>query len=154
MTPGVVRFSCRAEFAMSPEDVSARVIDVDRWSDFRGWGPLPGIRKAEFIEKTGGVLGSRVRVENTDGSTHVEEIAEWDPGRRVALRMDGFGPPLSRLAESFYETLDLEAAGGGTLMVRSFEMVPTGMMARPLLVVISWMLKKAVERQNRELGGQ
>ena len=44
------------------------------------------------------MVGTRIRVTNTDGSTHVEEIVEWEPARRIRLRIGGFSPPLSRLA--------------------------------------------------------
>lgn len=46
------------------------------------YGPLPGIREAEFEAKTAEIVGTRIRVTNRDGSTHVEEIVEWEPTRR------------------------------------------------------------------------
>ena len=72
---------------------------------------LPGIKAAEFEARTPEVVGTRIRVTNTDGSSHVEEIVEWEPDRRLRLRMGEFSPPLSRLATGFDETWEFERTG-------------------------------------------
>jgi hypothetical protein len=43
------------------------------------------ILRAEFAVKTPEVAGSRIRVSNTAGSSHVEEIVDWQPERRIQL---------------------------------------------------------------------
>src|SRR5439155_20043621 len=39
----------------------------------------------------------------TDGSAHVEEVVEWQPGARLVLHLADFTPPLPRLAARFEE---------------------------------------------------
>ena len=93
-----ITFTCAGASALAPQDIAGQILDLSRWPEFAGYGPLPGIRVAEFEARTDEVVGTRIRVTNTDGSTHVEEVVEWDPGRRVRLRMGEFSAPLSRLA--------------------------------------------------------
>ena len=85
-----IRFSCSDTLALAPADIAGRILDLANWTDFKGYAVLPGIRAAEYEVRTPGVVGSRIRVTNTDGSSHVEEIVEWEPGRSVRLRMNGF----------------------------------------------------------------
>ena len=87
---------------------SRQILDVTNWMDFKGFGFLPGIKLAEFEVKTPDIVGSRIRVTNTDGSSHVEEIVEWQSDRRLKLHMNEFSPPLARLATSFEETWSFE----------------------------------------------
>ena len=80
------------------------------------------------------------------------------PGR------DAFGeplvtisPPLSRLASGFVETWEFERLGDGTRATRSFEMQPKSFITRPVLWLISVLLKRAVARhlsQMRRASGQ
>ena len=106
-----ITFSCEETLAMPPEEVARQILDLDRWPGFEGYGPLPGIRAAEFEARTPEVVGTRIRVTNTDGSSHVEEIVTWEPDRRLRLRMGEFSPPLSRLATGFDETWEFERTG-------------------------------------------
>ena len=149
MTP--ITFSCEETLAMPPEEIAGRILDLAQWPDFRGYGVLPGIRAAEFEARTPEVVGTRIRVTNTDGSSHVEEVVEWEPGRRIRLRMGGFSPPLSRLATGFDETFEFERSGEQTRVVRRFELHPKGTAARPLLWLISILLKKAIARHLRQM---
>jgi hypothetical protein len=72
-----------AQLALTPEEIAGRILDVSNWHSFRGYGPVPGVKSAVFESRAPGVVGSRVRVTNTDGSGHVEEIVEWRPGERI-----------------------------------------------------------------------
>jgi hypothetical protein len=112
---------------------------------------LPGIRTAEFEVKTPEVIGSRIKVTNTDGSSHVEEIAVWEPARRVTLHMRNFSPPLSRLATGFDETWGFHRSGLDTQVVRSFELHATSRVTRPILWLISILLKRAIARHLRQM---
>ena len=119
-----ITFSCEETLAMPPEEIARQILDLDLWPGFEGYGPLPGIRAAEFEARTPEVVGTRIRVTDTDGSSHVEEIVEWEPDRRIRLRMGGFSPPLSRLATGFDETFEFERTGERTRVVRRFELHP------------------------------
>ncbi|MHB0960741.1 MAG: SRPBCC family protein [Pirellulaceae bacterium] len=99
-------FACEETLLLAPEDIARQILDLAKWPEFQGYGPIPGIKVAEFEIETPGIVGTRIWVTNTDGSTHVEEIVEWEPGRRLRLHMQEFSAPLSRLATRFIETWD------------------------------------------------
>ncbi|AMV20749.1 SRPBCC family protein [Planctomyces sp. SH-PL14] len=146
-----VSFSCTDTLPQPPEAIADQILDVDRWKDFHGYGPLPGIRSAEFTLRTPQVVGSRIRVTNTDGSTHTEEIVEWNPATRLRLDMVDFSPPLSRLATRFEEAWTFERVAVGTRVVRSFTLHPRSAAARPVLWLISLLLRRAIARNLAEI---
>src|SRR3712207_4808214 len=135
-----ITFACTETLPLGPEDIARQILDLANWTDFKGYGVLPGIKAAEFQARTPGVVGSRIRVTNTDGSVNVEEVVEWEPDRRLRLDMKDFSPPLSRLATGFEETWEFERLDEGTRVVRSFTMHPKTGLARPVLWLISVFL--------------
>ncbi len=144
-------FHCAETLPMLPAEIAHALLDLDRWSDWKGYGPLPGIRRAEFELRTPEILGSRIRVQNTDGSSHVEQIVVWEPQRRVALQFGEFSRPLSRLAEKFIETLDFAPHGAGTRVTRQFELYPKSWAARPAMWLISLPFRRAMRAHLRQL---
>lgn len=130
----------------SPQEICAQFLDTSRWSEFTGYAILPGIKEAHFETRTPGLVGSRIRVQNTDGSSHVEEIIEWDAANRIALRFQEFSPPLQRIASYFVETWEFHQVAGGTQVTRRMSMVPKGLLGWVLLMPISRLMKKAFER--------
>ena len=146
-----ITFACNETLTLAPEDVARQILDLTKWPDFHGYGPLPGIKTAEFEVRTPDIMGSRIRVTNQDGSSHVEEIVEWQPTQRIRLQMKEFSLPLSRLATWFVETWDFERVGNKTKVIRSFEMNAKSILAWPVLWMISFMLKKAIARHLREM---
>ncbi len=146
-----VTFTCEETLPLAPGDIASRILDVARWPDFAGSWPIPGIAAAEFEVRTPGVVGSRVRVTNTDGSSHVEEIVQWQPGESLRLQMKEFSPPLSRLATEFVESWAFRRLGGATRVTRSFELHPKSGWTRPVLWLIAWLLKRAIARHLREM---
>lgn len=141
-----VQFACQTLLNLSAEGIAGQILDLDRWPEFPGYGPLPGIRRAEFEVRTPQIVGTRIRVTNRDGSTHVEEIVAWDLPRTVRLRMGGFSPPLSSLATGIDETWRFEERGPETCVVREFAIHPKSRLARPVLWLIARLLKRAVDR--------
>ena len=83
-----------ADSTRTSQTLREAFLDLSQWPGFTGWGPLPGIRQANFLRRTDAVRGSRIAVINTDGSSHVEEILEWsemDPRRfRGVIRLGEF----------------------------------------------------------------
>lgn len=155
MTP--IAFTCIEMLPFAPEEIAGKILDVAKWTDFTGYGPLPGIREAVFEVRTPAVVGTRIRVTNTDGSSHVEEIAEWEPDRRLRFDMKDFSPPVSRLATGFVETWEFERLGTSTRVTRSFELHAKSAFTRPVLWLISFLLKRAVARhlgRMRRASGQ
>lgn len=146
-----ISFTCRARLPLTPEEIAAEILSVDKWPGFTGYGPLPGIRSAVFESRTPDVMGTWIRVVNTDGSSHVEEIVEWDPERRLRLDLKEFSPPLSRLADHFEEVWEFTPAAEGTDLVRTFAMYAKSWLSRPVLWLISLLLRRAIARHLRQL---
>ena len=146
-----ITFTLHETLPLSPEAIAEQILDVAKWPDFHGYGPIPGIKSAEFETRTPNVVGSRIRVTNLDGSTHVEEIVEWQPNRRLQLQMGTFSKPLSRLAIRFVETWEFERVGNETKVTRSFELNAKSMLTKPVLWVISFFLKRAIARHLTEI---
>ena len=147
-----ITFVCKATLPLAPEDIANQILDVAKWPDFLGYGPIPGIKTAEFEIRTANIVGSRIRVTNLDGSTHAEEIVEWQPDQRLQLQMQDFSPPLSRLATGFIETWEFQRVGNDTKVLRSFEMNAKSIAAWPVLWLISIILKRAIARHLNEIG--
>jgi hypothetical protein len=146
-----ITFACYETLSLAPKEIAEQILDVEKWPDFRGYGPIPGIKSAEFETRTPNVVGSRIRVTNLDGSTHVEEIVEWQPDHRLQLQMGNFSKPLSRLATRFVETWEFERVDDETKVARSFELNATSMLTKPVLWFISFYLKRAIARHLTEI---
>ncbi len=147
-----IKFCCRDTLSLAPEEIARRMLDLANWPAFTGYGPLPGIKSAEFELRTPDVVGTRIRVFNADGSTHVEQIIEWQPERRLQLRMLDFSPPLSRLATHIDETWDFKRIGEATEVARCLELQPKSAWAWPVLRLIAPLLKGAIARHLRVMG--
>ena len=146
--------SCEESLPLAPEEIAGQILDLTRWPNFRGYGPIPGIKSAEFEVRTPGVIGTRIRVVNRDGSRHIEEIVKWQPERRIQLKVHEFSPPLSWLATRFVETLEFQCVDGGTNVERTLQLHPTSILARLPLRVLSFFLKRAMTRHLREMRGR
>jgi hypothetical protein len=130
----------------SSQDICEEFLDTERWPEFTGYAILPGIKEAHFEIKTPELVGSRIRVHNTDGSSHVEEIIEWDTNSRIALLFREFSYPLASLASQFVETWEFQAVASGTEVTRKMTMVPKGVLGKLMLLPISRLMKKAFEK--------
>lgn len=146
-----VTFACHETLPHAPEAIAAQILDVAKWPGFQGYGPLPGIKSAEFETRHPDIIGSRIRVTNMDGSNHVEEIVAWEPDQRLVLRLGDFSRPLSSLATHFTEVWDLERVGSGTKVTRTFEMHAASWSKKPFLWLISFFLKRAIARHLRDI---
>ena len=149
-----ITFTCRATLTQTPDEIASHILDVTQWLDFKGYGPLPGIKSAEVEVFTPEIIGTRIRVTNTDGSRQIEEIVEWQLPHRLQLSMQDFSAPLSLWATRIEETWEFEAVGTETKVSRSFRMLPRNIVAWPILWLISILLKKAIARHLRQLRGQ
>jgi hypothetical protein len=146
-----ITFSCKQSLYLAPEKIARQILDLTKWPDFHGYGLIPGIKVAEFDVQTPGIVGSRIRVTNRDGSSHIEEIVEWQPEFRLRLHMREFSAPLSHLATRIEEMWEFDRVGNETKVKRSFQMHAKDTLARPFLWVISILLKKAVARHLLEM---
>lgn len=133
-------------FQKSSQEICAEFLNTERWSEFEGYSILPGIEKAHFEVKTIEFVGSRIKVQNKDGSSHVEEIIEWDIDNRIALRFQEFNSPLKNLATHFIEAWEFRKSANGTQVSRKMTMYPKGMFGWLMLIPISRLMKKAFEK--------
>jgi hypothetical protein len=146
-----ITFTCKETLPLPPEAIACQILDLTKWPDFHGYGPIPGIKSAEFDVQTPGIVGTRIRVTNLDGASHIEEIVEWLPNRRIRLQMKEFSPPLSWLATGFEETWEFNRTNIGTHVARSFHLHAKSLLGRLALRVISFFLQRAVARHLREM---
>lgn len=146
-----IQFTCQTTIARSAYDICNEVADLTRWPEFRGYLILPGIESATYEERTDTMVGSRIRVRNTDGSGHVETIREWQPGESIVMTLAEFTPPLNRLADHFVELWRFENAGNGTYVTRSFQLFPKRAATRPFLWLISLFFRRAIARHLADM---
>lgn len=128
-----ISFSCKETLSLTSEEIARHILALTKCPDFHGYGPIPGIKVEEFDVQTPGIVGSRIRVTNLDGSTHVEEIVEWQPDHRLQLNLKEFSAPLSRLATRIDETWEFECVGKETKVIRCFQIHAKSFLTRPLL---------------------
>ncbi|MDX2245689.1 MAG: hypothetical protein SF052_02865 [Bacteroidia bacterium] len=139
-----IRFECKKAIALTAAEIANEIANTDRWSEFQGYGVLPGIRKAEYEKRTHTMVGSRIAVENTDGSHHVEEILEWKPGEKITLKLCEFSPPLNRLAAHFLEEWYFTQENNLTHVIRKFQLFPLKPYTQPFLWFISLLFRRAI----------
>lgn len=139
-----IKIEVHAQMPQSADAICQDILNMDSWSTFTGYGLLPGIKSAHFELKTAAWVGSRIKVHNTDGSSHVEEIVAWDPPRRIALKFQAFDSPLRYLAAHFLETWQFQESANGTAVSRTMALYPKNVVGRIILTPISRLMKKAL----------
>lgn len=149
-----IKFSRSQFIAKAAVEIGLEIANLDNWTDFKGHGLLPGIKSAVYEKKTEEMVGSRIKVENTDGSGHVEEILKWEPGKAIQMKLCEFTPPLSRLASHFTEDWDFEVRENGTQVSRGFALYPTSAFSRPFLWLISRFFRQAIAKHLRQMAEQ
>ena len=147
-------FACQRLIPKSTAVIFAEVADTARWSEFNGYGILPGIEAASYEMRTQDMVGSRIQVRNRDGSSHVEEITAWIPDREIAMRLYEFTPPLRFLATHITEAWHFQVDVDGTRVTRTFQMFPRFVIARPALWLISLLFRRAISRHLDEMAGE
>jgi hypothetical protein len=137
---------------ISSVEVCSIFLDTNRWTEFKGYSILPGIQSAQFEIQTPEIVGSRINVQNMDGTSHVEEIIEWDVNKKIALKFQDFNSPLKHFATHFIEEWNFSISNNSTEIIRSMKMYPKGFFGWLLLLPISRLMKKAFEKNAEELG--
>ena len=72
-------FTCEETLPLAAEDIARQILDLTKWPDFHGYGPIPGIKGAEFDVLTPGIVGSRIRVTNQDGRATLKRLSNGSP---------------------------------------------------------------------------
>lgn len=147
----MIEFSVTVELTHPPEKIFESILDVDEWTTFTGWGPIPGIKQAEIHNPDDGIIGTRIDVTNTDGSTHQETITEFVPDERLIMRMDGFSAPLNKLASHFIEEWIILNTEKQTYLIRSFTLHPLNAVSSLVLRLIAIFLKRAINQHTEQI---
>lgn len=146
----MIAFTTITPIAASRERAFACVADPARWSSFVGFGPVPGIARGEPSEFPQRV-GTRIRLENRDGSRFEETVTAYEPGRRYTVRVH-VDAPGSWFLRGVDETFDFEPAASGTRLVRTLRIEPRAFWAIPLAFLFAHaLLKIAVRRHDRNI---
>jgi hypothetical protein len=149
---GPIEFEIEKVMNISSKDLCETVLDAANWSDFDGYGVLPGIEKAEYEEQTDQLIGSRILVKNSDSTEHIEEIMEWEPGKRLVMKLHEFPAGLSFIATHFIEEWNFEELEKNeTLVKRKFQLFPTNFITRPFLSQVASLMEKAIEKHLDEM---
>jgi hypothetical protein len=146
-----IEFHCSQNISASAAVICAQIADTTRWSEFSGYGILPGVKSATYEKRTDAMVGSRIHVYNTDGSEHVEEISTWVAGSEIEMRLQEFTPPLSNLATHITEDWSFQATATGTLVTRTIRMYPRRSLIRPVLWLISRLFRQAIVQNLKEM---
>lgn len=131
---------------VDPVAVFDAVADLTQWPSFRGWGPLPGIVRAELVDGDVVATGARIRVTNTDGSVHHEVFEIFEHGRALRIRME-LGPPACHVLRGIVETLTWDGVG----LTRRFELTPRSAWMFLPACAVTWMMGRAVARHHRTM---
>jgi hypothetical protein len=138
-------FVTQSQNRRSPAETFAYITTLANWSSFPGHGPLPAIIRATADEPLR--LGTRVRVENSDGSVHHEIVITFEPDRRYSTRME-LVPPASYLMKYIHEDVVLTATAAGTQVTRRFETVPRSWLTAPLVALITFVFLRPAVRKH------
>lgn len=145
-----ITISLVAQVRSTPQAMCAAFLDLNRWPEFKGYALLPGIRAAHFQTRTPNLVGSRIQVHNTDGSSHLEEIIAWDEATGLAVKFHSFSPPVQHLATHFIETWALRRVGDQTEATRTLTMYPKNWLGWLVLLPMSQLMRQAFARQLAE----
>ena len=143
----IVSTQAEAEIQATPERVFDAANDLDRIADaFVGYGPIPGVTRAEVIGGGPLALGTTRKVYTSDGNAVDEEMLAFDRGKAIAYKLTGISPPFSLLVRFARADWRLTAASGATHVHWNYAFTLTSPLAWPLayplltLVFKRWML--------------
>ena len=82
-----ISFSCEETLGLAPEDIARQILDLANWTDFKGYGVLPGIKTAEFEVRTAATAFHSGWGIQGDQSFHkcVQVLVQFDHRKRVLL---------------------------------------------------------------------
>lgn len=127
------------------------ITSEEGFASFRGWGPIPGIRAVD-VDGSLDAVGAALRVLNTDGSTHREEVREVTAPRRYAVRIHGLDSVFRHLVAYVDETWELEQRGEGTHVTRTFTFALRSVIALPVALPLGHAaFRLAMRRHHRDL---
>ena len=141
----MVTFTIEVYYYKEPRYIFDSFLQIEKWNDFKGFGMIPGIKNANFIIKTDSIKGTIIQVENSDGSSHKEEILEFEKDTYLKIKMFDFSEPLSYFATYFIEEWALKKMEDGYKLERSMTLLSRGIFSYFILKLISNNLKNAIQ---------
>lgn len=148
-----ISFTCERILEVPRSRIFEKIQDLDTWDSFTGYGILPGVREANYESRKNGMEGAVIKAFNTDGSQHKEKILTWHPPDLIKVKLYHFHRPLSALATHFIETWSFYKVGDQQIARRRMQLHPTSPFSKPLLWLISILLRKAIERHLEYIAG-
>jgi hypothetical protein len=140
-----------AAFQVAPEVVWALLVDIDSMPLFAGFGPVPGIERACWVEGDGYREGAVREVCNRDGSRHREKVVAAIAPTLLEDRIYGFTSPLRLLAREARDRFELGAHGSGTMLTRTFTLELRSPLVWPAAALLGLFLRKALSRHHRAM---
>ncbi len=147
----MITFTITADSLISLEQICEEIFDVNQWTSFKGYGPLPGIAKVTMKSPADSIVGTEFYVENTDGAKHKETVQFFNPGKCLVMKMTDFIAPIQNIATHFIERWDFVDTISGYRINRTFELYPKNVFAILPLWLISQLLKKAIARHTHQI---
>ena len=124
--------------------------DIRAMVDFVGYGPVPGIKQANWLTEGGFREGARRQVENLDGSRHEEMIVEVS-AERIVERASHFSSPVRLLVHTITDTFILTDRDGSTQLQRVFVLHLRHLAFWPLGTALAFFLRRALRRHHLQL---
>jgi hypothetical protein len=144
-------FTIQVIYDKDPCLILDEMMHVENWSSFQGEGIIPGIKQASFVKKMDTHIGCIIKVENSDGSSHIEEFLEYEKDRYLKIKMHQFSKPLSLFAEYFIEEWLFEKQEFTYFLNRTLTLYGKGFFSNLFLSLVAKFLKKAIEKHTQFL---
>jgi len=148
-----LRLSEKARFPASQEAVWAALANLDNMPLFAGYGPIPGIAEARWLDGDSFRAGAVREIRNRDGSVHREDIAAAVAPSLLEDRIYGFTSPLRFLVHEARDRFVLTAdeQGTGTNLQRTFTLELRSALVAPLAALLLPLLRRAIRRHHANL---
>jgi hypothetical protein len=139
-----------ASIPMPLEKTWERFADIGAMTSFVGYGPIPGIQSARWLEGSGAV-GSVREIVNTDGSKHKEEVMVFDLHERIEDRIFDMTSPFRLMVREARDIFEFSAEGDGTRLERTFRFELTSPLWWPAARTIGAFFRRAMRRHHANL---
>lgn len=141
-----------AHLLAPPEAVWAELTTLEHMTDFVGFGPIPGVARAAWLEGAPYAEGSVREVTNLDGSRHLERVQRAEAPRVMEDALFGFTSPLRHVVREGFDRFELERDGASTRLRRTTSFVLSRWWWWPLVwLLLHIFFRRAVRRHHEAL---
>jgi len=138
-------------FLVPPAQFFEFITNPQNMTTFVGFGPVPAINKVGPLTMKDHGTSARYHVENSDGSSHEEEVTVSDPPHRFCLRIGSFSAPYKYFINHIEEKWDCEQNEYGTKARRTFTFFPSSVILTPLIYVAAHLFWHRAVKRNHEM---